>query len=59
MTPPPMRRPRGRPREDKADIKPNQSLEKALGLLKSLSDHDGLTPLAVELVESLKSGASA
>ena len=43
MTSLPVRRPRGRPREDKADTKPNQSLEKALGLLKSLSDHDGLT----------------
>ncbi len=37
------RRPRGRPREDKTETKTNQSLEKALGLLKSLSDHDGLT----------------
>ena len=37
------RRPRGRPREDKHEAKPNQSLEKALGLLKSLSNHDGLT----------------
>lgn len=42
MTMPPVRRPRGRPREDKADGKTNQSLEKALRLLKSLSDHDGL-----------------
>ena len=38
----PQRRPRGRPREDLSDTKTNQSLEKALGILKSLSDHDGL-----------------
>ncbi len=38
-----VRRPRGRPREDKTETKTNQSLEKALGLLKSLSDHDGLS----------------
>ncbi|MBW8880581.1 MAG: IclR family transcriptional regulator [Asticcacaulis sp.] len=38
-----MRRPRGRPREDKAEVKTNQSLEKALGLLKALSSHDGMT----------------
>ncbi len=47
MASPPERRPRGRPREDKwlkdGDTKTNQSLEKALGLLKVLSDHDGLT----------------
>lgn len=46
MTSLPERRPRGRPREDKwpkDDVKTNQSLEKALGLLKALSDHDGLT----------------
>ncbi|MFT4075077.1 MAG: IclR family transcriptional regulator [Asticcacaulis sp.] len=40
-------RPRGRPKEARF-LKPvetpvNQSLEKALGLLKTLSDHDGLT----------------
>ena len=39
----PVRRPRGRPREDKAETKTNQSLEKALGLLKALSAHDGMT----------------
>ena len=42
-----VRRPRGRPREDKAPksdlAKTNQSLEKALGLLKALSAHDGMT----------------
>ena len=50
MTLPSGRKTRGRPREDRrlsndshALPKPNQSLEKALGLLKSLSDHDGLT----------------
>lgn len=46
MASPPERRPRGRPREEKwlkDDVKTNQSLEKALGLLKVLSDHDGLT----------------
>ena len=37
------RRPRGRPREDKGDVKVNQSLEKALGLLKAISAHDGMT----------------
>lgn len=37
------RRLRGRPREDKPEAKTNQSLKKALDLLKSLSDHDGLT----------------
>ena len=37
------RRPRGRPREDKNEPKANRSLEKALGLLTSLSHHDGLT----------------
>lgn len=37
------RRPRGRPREDKTDVKVNQSLEKALGLLKAVSAHDGMT----------------
>jgi IclR family acetate operon transcriptional repressor len=40
------RRPRGRPREEKflkEDVKTNASLEKALSLLKVLSDHDGLT----------------
>ncbi|ESQ86652.1 hypothetical protein ABAC460_22760 [Asticcacaulis sp. AC460] len=39
----PIRRPRGRPREDKTDPKTNQSLEKALSLLKVLSAHDGMT----------------
>ena len=50
MTSAPVRRPRGRPRDDRllkneaqAMAKTNQSLDKALGLLKSLSDHDGLT----------------
>ncbi|WP_040309180.1 IclR family transcriptional regulator, partial [Asticcacaulis biprosthecium] len=43
----PVRRPRGRPREDKTDPKANQSLEKALGLLKVLSAHDGLTLTAL------------
>lgn len=37
------RRPRGRPKEDKAEVKTNQSLEKALGLLKAVSAHDGMT----------------
>ena len=42
------RRPRGRPREDwpredKSDVKVNQSLEKALGLLKAISAQDGMT----------------
>lgn len=46
MTEPTRSRPRGRPREDR--LKPevpaaNQSLEKALGLLKTLSAHDGMS----------------
>lgn len=44
------RRPRGRPREDKAEIKTNQSLERALGLLRVLSEHDGMT--LTELAEA-------
>jgi IclR family transcriptional regulator, acetate operon repressor len=37
------RKSRGRPREDKRDTPTNQSLERALGLLKTISLHDGMS----------------